>query len=192
MTLPDTVHNIHGFLSVPEAELLYKLASEVPAGGRIVEIGSFQGKSTVCLGLGAKQAGAQVWAVDPHEDCQVNATTHYGMENHAALLKNLVGFGVADTVRVVALPSCAVSGRLISDYIDLVWIDGDHDYESVSYDLRMWSNTITDTGKIAVHDSSGHFPDVNRALDEFLAKGRWHIIEQVDATAVLQRNENLS
>src|SRR3990167_2281883 len=99
------VHAIHGFLSVDEAELLYRLASEVPANGNIIEVGSFQGRSTVCLGLGAKQAGAWGYSIDPHDDYQVNGTTHYGVENHAALLKNLVEFEVADTVRVIALPS---------------------------------------------------------------------------------------
>lgn len=108
LMLLEDVFKIDGFLSPAEAELLYRLASEVPTGGTIVEIGSFQGRSTVCLGLGAKQSGASVYAIDPHEDFQVNETTHYGMENHAALLKNLVDYEVAETVRVVALPSLTV------------------------------------------------------------------------------------
>jgi predicted O-methyltransferase YrrM len=185
--LPETVYNIYGFLSPDEAQLLYKLASEVPAGGTVVEIGSFQGKSTVALGLGAKRAGAWVWAVDPHDDYQVNETTHYGMENHAALLKNLVEFGVADTVHVVALPSVDVINRWTGySRIDLLWIDGCHDYLAVQTDLA-WSNWMSPDGKIALHDSSGHYPDVTRALNEFLADGKWHILEQVDATTVLGR-----
>lgn len=185
--LPDTIYNIYGFLSVAEMELLHHLATEVKADGHIVEIGSFQGKSTVCLGLGAKESGAWVWAVDPHEDMQVNNETHYGMENHAALLKNLVDFGVADRVRVVAVPSSAFVLGWVRKSIDLLWIDGSHEYDYVEYDLRGYSEYLTDTAKIALHDSSGHFPDVTRALNEFLASGEWKIVQQVDATAVLER-----
>lgn len=185
--LPDAAYNIYGFLSPAEMELLYRLAADAPKNGCILEIGSFQGKSTVCLGLGAKEAGAAVWAVDPHEDHQVNETTHYGMENHAALLKNLVEFGVADVVRVIALESMglhAVWG--IGKPIHLLWIDGCHDYHSVCDDL-IWSVDVLTTGKIVLHDASGHFPDVNRALDEFLADGTWKVTERVDATVVLEQ-----
>src|SRR5574338_548773 len=123
--LPEAVHTIHGFLDPAEMELLYRLASALPTGGVIVEIGSYQGKSTVCLGLGAKAAGAHVWAIDPHNDCQVNSETHYGMENHAALLRNLVQFEVAETVRVVALDSASVIEGWLSDVpINLLWSDG--------------------------------------------------------------------
>ena len=187
-SLSDTVYTIHGFLSGDEGELLYRLASEVPTNGNIVEIGSYQGRSTVCLGLGAKLAGARVWAIDPHEGYQVNGTTHYGMENYAALLKNLVEFEVADTVRVIALPSFSVVS-VWTNPVDLLWIDGCHDYEMVKLDLVMWSEKGTPSGKIALHDSSGHFPGVTRALTEFLMDGRWKIVEKVAATAVLERIE---
>lgn len=182
---PDSVYNIYGFLSPAEMELLYQLASQVPKDGTIVEIGSFQGKSTVCLGLGAKQSGAWVWAIDPHDDIQVNDSTHYGMENHAALLKNLVEFSVADRTRVVALKS-SVARSIWYSIIDLLWIDGSHDYNDVRLDLR-WSDSVVPSGVIALHDASGHFPDVSRALEKLLGDKQWCVAERVDATVVLKR-----
>lgn len=186
VTLPETTYAIHGFLSPAEMELLHRLASEVPDGGHIVEIGSFQGKSTVCLGLGAKQAGAQVWAVDPHEDCQINETTHYGPENYAALLKNLVDFDLGSTVRIITLYSHAV---IVCWHhpINLLWIDGSHEYADVKQDFIDWSVAVVADGKIAMHDTSGHYPGVTQALNEILAGGKWQILEQIDATAVLER-----
>lgn len=183
--LTDVLNRVHGFLSLDEANLLYRLASEVPANGVIIEIGSYQGRSTICLGLGAKLAGARVWAIDPHEDYQVNESTHFGMENHAALLKNLVAFDIADVVRVVALTSQAASGYW-NRPVDLLWIDGCHDYNAVQMDFN-WSMFLTECGLIALHDSSGHYPDVTRALHEFLEAGQWVVSEHVDATTVLKR-----
>lgn len=185
LLLPAAVYAIPGFLSQPEAELLYTLALQVPKDGVIVEIGSYQGKSTVCLGLGAKQAGAWVWAIDPHDDYQESETTHYGMENHAALLKNLVDFGVADVVRVVALKSMRACGTWYpADLIHLLWIDGLHDYQSIADDLT-WSGYVV--GKIAIHDSSGNYPDVTKAVEIILSMGEWVVSERVDAAVVLER-----
>lgn len=183
--LPDSVYSIYGFLSAAEADLLFELAAHVPPGGTIVEIGSFQGKSTVCLGLGAKRSGARVYAIDPHEDCQVNDATHYGMENHAALLKNLVHFEVADVVRVIAQHSITVS-YLWTVPINLLWIDGAHEYFSVLSDLYAWSAFAH---KIAIHDSSGHFPSVTKALTEFLMGKPWKVIQTVDATTLMERSD---
>lgn len=203
---PDSVHQIYGHVSPAEMELLYRLASRTAPQGVIVEIGSFQGKSTVCLGLGAKEISAKVYAIDPHEDEQINDTTHYGMENHAALLKNLVEFGVADVVRVIALPSLfahrAWGHETIWRYdrdwvndqpqIDLLWIDGSHEHKDVVNDLWSWRRSMSPNGRIALHDSSGHFPGVTQAMNEFLADGKfgkWQITQQVDATTVLERSD---
>lgn len=183
--LPESVHAIIGHLSPLEAQLLYDLATAVPKGGVIVEIGSYQGKSTVCLGLGAKEAGAWVYAIDPHDDMQENESTHYGMENHAALLRNLLEYEIAETVRIIAMRSIlAWSGWY--EPINLLWIDGDHEFMAVRDDLSCWSEFATDI--IAVHDSSGHYPDVSRALEEFLAENPlWRVAQTIDATTVLER-----
>lgn len=178
---------VSGFLSEKEVELLFRLALEVPAEGVIVEIGSYQGRSTIALGVGAKIAGARVYAVDPHEDYQVNELVSYGMENHVALLRNLVTFEVADVVRLIGLPShSAFAGW--SHPINVLWIDGSHDYEAVKLDFHLWSLHLDARGSIALHDASGHWPGVSRLLDEILAAGAWDICERVDATVVLRRS----
>jgi len=173
----DLFSKVHGFLSVDEAKLLHKLATEVPAGGTIIEVGSYQGRSTICLGAGAKQVGALVYAIDPFEG---------SMENHAALLMNLVLNDVADTVKVVALHSTAVLDCWYGT-VDLVWIDGSHDYNDVWLDLMGWEKHVSPIGRLALHDTNGHYPGVTRALTEFLMDNEWKISQRVDATTVLVR-----
>ena len=63
------IADVPGWLTDEEGEALYELARACTGRGVIVEIGSWKGKSTVCLGLGSR-AGASipVYAVDPHAD----------------------------------------------------------------------------------------------------------------------------
>ena len=63
------IADVPGWLTDEEGEALYELARACTGKGVIVEIGSWKGKSTVCLGLGS-QAGAAVpvYAIDPHAD----------------------------------------------------------------------------------------------------------------------------
>ena len=61
----EHISNIGGWLQKEEALFLYKLAQEVQGGLKIVEIGSYEGKSTISLALGAG-SNVQVIAIDPH------------------------------------------------------------------------------------------------------------------------------
>lgn len=178
------VQGVNGFLGGAEFALLHRLATECPENGVIVELGSYQGKSSLALAKGAEIAKARMWAIDPHPELQVTKETIYGMHDQAALLKNLVDYGVAHIVRVVTLASYEVV-KCWDKPIDFLWIDGSHEYDDVKRDLDEWHGLVR--GKIAMHDTSGNWPGVSRALAEFVASGEWHVTECVDATSVLER-----
>jgi hypothetical protein len=59
------VEGVEGWLSQGQANRLWQAATRVPAPGRIVEIGSFRGRSTIVLRRAAA-AGVEVVAIDPH------------------------------------------------------------------------------------------------------------------------------
>lgn len=178
------VLSVNGFLNAAEFALLHKLASECPQNGVIVELGSYQGKSTLSLAKGAQIAKSRMWAIDPHPELQVTNDTLYGMHDQAALLKNLVVYDVAHIVRVITMASYQIA-PVWSEPIDLLWIDGSHEYEDVKRDLADWSPHVR--GKIAMHDTSGNWPGVSQALNEFIANNDWVIVARADATSVLER-----
>lgn len=186
ISIPDLsqLESVTGFLLPDEARLLYQLASETPTGGVICEIGSYQGKSTIALGLGAQIAGAGVWAIDDHSGYQERSGTVFGMQNHAGLIRNLSAFHLGDTVRVVALASYhAVRGWYFP--IDLLFIDGQHDYESVKRDFDQWSSFVR--GKIALHDTAGDWPGVTQLVSEIIQAGVWERVRTVDTISVFER-----
>ena len=63
------IADVPGWLTDEEGEALYNLARACTGEGVIVEIGSWMGKSTICLGRGSL-AGSSVpiYAIDPHAD----------------------------------------------------------------------------------------------------------------------------
>lgn len=178
---------VGGFLNGAEFALLHELASQCPENGVIVELGSYQGKSTLSLAKGAQIANARMWAIDPHPELQVTNDTLYGMHDQVALLRNLLTYEVAHIVRVITMASYEIV-KAWTLPIDLLWIDGSHDYEDVKRDLVEWSPHVI--GKIAMHDTSGNWPGVSQALSEFVASGEWQIVARADATSVLERVAN--
>lgn len=70
------------------------------------------------------------------------------------------------------MPVAAISEQAVREVghpVRLVFIDGDHRYESVKNDIAAWSPCVIDGGIIAFHDLN--WPGVARAIAELLASG---------------------
>ena len=68
MKFPAPPHwdTIKGFLADREAAALYRTAAAVCPLGPVLEIGSYCGKSTLCLGLACQPLAGVVYALDHH------------------------------------------------------------------------------------------------------------------------------
>jgi len=137
------IANIPGWLADEEGEALYDLARTCTGKGVIVEIGSWKGKSTVCLGLGSK-AGASlpVYSIDPH------AAYRFG-EFKASVDKA----GIADLVHPVPSFSQRAADHF-HEPIELLFVDGSHEYELVLEDFEKWVPKVVDGGWVAFHDTT--------------------------------------
>ena len=147
-----------GLISEAEAERLYKLTRN--CGGTIVEIGSWKGKSTVCLALGSKAGGkGKVFAIDPHQGLHDEITGLYHPENTELIFReNIKRAGVDDIVIPLVMKS-EEAAKGWTEPISLLWIDGDHDYENVKLDFTLWERHLIPGGLICFHDalySLGH------------------------------------
>ncbi len=89
---------IGGWLGRPGAELLFELAGAVSREQDIVELGSYLGRSTAFLAMGAG-SGTTVHAVDPHDQELTRVTTGASLTNTATLFRiHMEEVGVADHV----------------------------------------------------------------------------------------------
>jgi predicted O-methyltransferase YrrM len=158
--LRKRLDDLPGWLTVEEGETLYRLAKACTGRGVIVEIGSWRGKSTTCLGLGSK-AGHQVpiYAVDPHAEHTVDD-----------FRRNMEDAGLSDLVT----PVPGRSQQLAEGFdqpIELLFIDGAHQYELVQQDFDRWVPKVVEGGVVAMHDTTW-FEGPKRVADEEIFKSR--------------------
>lgn len=150
------IAGVEGWLSPDQAEWLWRRALAVQPQGRIVEIGSYRGRSTILLASAAPE-GVEVVAIDPHAGNdrgpqQIEGTASEGEADHQAFLANLRGAGVRERVRHVRLPSSDAIGAVTGE-IDLLYVDGAHRYAPARDDIRDWGARVRPGGVMLVHDS---------------------------------------
>jgi hypothetical protein len=152
----SAVSGVEGWMSDGQARRLWECARAVPPGGRVVEIGSFRGRSAIVLALGV--AGrAEVVAIDPHAGNdrgpqEIHGSLTVGEGDHAAFLANLEGAGVREAVRHVRQPSQEALDA-VAGPIDLLYVDGAHRFAPARDDIARWGARVRPGGRMLVHDS---------------------------------------
>jgi hypothetical protein len=161
--------DVEGWLLEEEGIALANLAR----GKRVLEIGSYCGKSTICLA----QTATQVCALDPFD----GRSTPRPQETQAAFFRSLDQYGVREKVFAVrgTLPEVAETWISNGEQFDLVFIDGAHDAVSVRADIEGSLPFLKPGGLLAFHDyrsepgeHDGRWdPGVTEAVNELLAIG---------------------
>jgi len=137
------IADIPGWLTDEEGEALYELARRCCGDGVIVEIGSWKGKSTVCLGLGSRAGNSvPVYAIDPHADYRFGD-----------FKTNVERAGIADLVRPIASFSQPAADEF-DEPIEFLFVDGSHEYDLVLEDFEKWVPKVVDGGWVAFHDTT--------------------------------------
>ena len=186
------VASIGGWLTPKEGRLLYELARRCTGRGVIVEIGSWKGKSTIWLAHGARDgAGASVYAIDPHTAQSDNLATQSPVPTFEEFTRNIRAAGVADLV-VPLVTTSAAAAPAFDRPVELVFIDGAHDYESVALDLELWFPKVLEGGTIAFHDTVA-WEGPRRLVAERVFRGSWaRHTRFVDSTTVAEKTSRNS
>jgi len=182
--LPD---DVEGWLTHAQAARLDRCARAVPAGGRIVEIGSFRGRSTIVLARAAA-AGVEVVAIDPHLGSdrgpqEIAAQPELGEEDTEIFRANLERHGVLDRVRHVRMLS---SQAPLEDAIDVLYVDGAHRFGPARDDLARWGGRVAPGGTMLVHDAFSSI-GVTLALLTVCTSGEWRYRGRIGSLAEYER-----
>ena len=154
----------------------------------IVEVGSWKGASAIHMAQICKELSlsTEIVCIDTWLGNWQHWSRKDGVGSRADLrlingypslyfqfLSNVIARGYRDTITPLPLTSIA-GAKLLAHYKfspDLIYIDGDHEYESVVADLRAWTAMIAPHGVLFGDDYV--WPGVRRAVDEIVAEGCW-------------------
>jgi len=168
-----------------EPEELAWLYDQATRMQTIVEIGSWQGRSTTVL---CHACPGTVFAIDHWRpnDYQTNKVIRDGWDIPASFKRNLKEF--IDSGKLVLIQSSsliAAKNPLIPTHPDMIFLDGDHDYINVRRDLHHWaprarilicghdydpeafSRIITDDADHTRYLQTKGHPGVKKAVDEY-------------------------
>ncbi|HYG25253.1 MAG TPA: class I SAM-dependent methyltransferase [Verrucomicrobiae bacterium] len=163
---------VDGWLHPKEGRILYQLANRCTGRGRIVEIGSWKGKSTIWMSFGSREGcGAKVHAIDPHTGSPEHSTMFGGkVWTFEEFQRNIDNAGVSEMIVPHVDYSTSVA-KTFNDPVEFIFIDGLHEYEGVRDDFEAWYPKVVNGGTIAFHDSTC-WPGVYRLVIERVFKSR--------------------
>jgi predicted O-methyltransferase YrrM len=150
------VSDVEGWMTDAQARRLWDAARAVPEGGRILEIGSFRGRSTIILARAAHPS-VEIVAVDPHMGGdrgpnEYDPDESLGDADHKTFHANLDAAGVGGRVshrRLLSQPALHdVAGEL-----DMLYVDGAHRYAFAKPDIEGWGARVKPGGAMLIHDS---------------------------------------
>ena len=121
-----------GWLSKYEGYLLFYLARKCSPLRTIVEIGSYEGRSTIALASGAHE-GLIIHAIDPHTGDKTQVEAGLKINTYESFLKNTKNFNNIHAIRKLSVDATQdVSVKAIQ----LLFIDGWHSEKAVNDDIQ--------------------------------------------------------
>lgn len=151
-----SLRDVEGWMTKYQARRLWDRSSALGPGARIVEIGSYHGRSAIVLASAAVD-GVEVVAIDPHGGNdrgpqQYEGELEHGQRDHETFVENITRAGVIERIRHVRKASQDATGDVPGD-IELVYIDGAHRYHPAKADIERWGSKVTPGGTLLIHDT---------------------------------------
>ena len=165
--ITDAFASVDWWLHPLEGFALMEVARLGEGTGQIVEIGSFKGRSTCWLALGARDGKrGPVYAIDPftgspehqkggkYEVAEIVAVG----STFPAFEENLRRMGLIEHVRPIKLASLEAAKQWKLGAIRLLFIDGDHSYEVARSDIANFAPLVEPGGYIVIDDAATDLP----------------------------------
>jgi predicted O-methyltransferase YrrM len=167
----DHALDIPSWTQEDELHALHDLAASCGPGASVLEIGSYLGASTCVLAAGLGRNGGHLFCVDTWQ----NETMPEGeRDTFATFERNCSPF--RDMITPLRMRSDQLSADDLEIPLDLVFIDGDHQYAAIAGDWRLVQPWVARNGIVAFHDvGAADHPGVGRVVGEAIAGGAWTV-----------------
>jgi predicted O-methyltransferase YrrM len=168
---------VTGWMPLPDLTFLHATAAALPENATWVELGAWQGRSTLAVGLSLPPS-ATLHVIDKWKDFNGHPAFQVPYEAYPREQFEIVRLQLADrlTVKIWEMSGNEAAQHIPDKSCDVVFIDADHEYESVLADCRTWEPKLKPGGLLCGHDYAADvFPGVVRAVNE-LYGGRFSVI----------------
>jgi len=167
-----------------------------------LEIGSYCGKSTICLGLACRSNNSTVFALDHHRGSEEHQRGEFFhdpelydagegvMDSFREFRRNIRRAGL-DEVVVPIVAGSENAARHWQTPLAMVFIDGGHSLAAALTDYRCWTPHLMRSGVLAIHDlfddphAGGQAPYAIYRMA--LASGLFEDLGQVNSLGLLRR-----
>jgi predicted O-methyltransferase YrrM len=184
--------SIPGMISPRSGQFLYTLCYMQEVQGDVVEIGSWQGRSTSFLARAVKNSGnGALYAID-HFKGNAGKVKYYvvGSRDLSDLKTNFTShmsrIGLSDAVKLMDMPNEAAEKALREIKIRFLFIDGDHTRSGVERDIRLFFPKLIPGALVVFDDFSKNAPGVVEAVDKLLSERKFSRVLSYKNTIVLK------
>lgn len=155
-----------------QAVVLSALAQSVASPNcRLLEVGTWCGDSAMVLGSVAKKYGGRLYCVDWWKG-NVGTELHDiadSQDIYSLFWKRVRDQGLDDTIIPLRGKSEDVSGILLPEAFDLIYIDADHRFDNVMRDIQTFAPLVREGGILCGDDCEGWLADFEA---DFLERGK--------------------
>jgi MMP 1-O-methyltransferase len=198
----ELMRQVKGFLDTAEGEALYAIARKVSKLGPCLEIGSYCGKSTICIGAACRETGSTLFSIDHHTgseeqqpgeeyfDLDLFDFESFQVDTFTTFKETLRQADLLDTVVPLVCRS-HVAARHWDTRLALIFIDGGHAAETVRLDYDSWAHHVMPGGYLVFHDIFPNPEDGGQApFDMYqtaISSGRFDQEPMVKTLGILRR-----
>jgi predicted O-methyltransferase YrrM len=175
---------VHGWLSDAQGEALFDAAARLGSAGAVVEIGSWQGRSTIWLASGARLNRRTVFAIDPHEGSREDPSAR----TLDLFARNLSEAGLTETVEPLVMRS-GEAVAYVKAPVALLFVDGDHSIAGARRDAEIWLPRVALDGVVMFHDvATSGYSGPRRVFQRMVCWSRdFHRIRKVGSMGIAER-----
>jgi hypothetical protein len=169
---------IHGWFSFPK--LYSRAVEQAQDGAKMVEVGSWHGRSAAYLAVEIVNSGKQIvpifvdsWRGDGVYTDYVKYQADYSNEVNTedglyeSFCRNMEP--VKHMMQSMRMTSEEAATQFADESLDFVFIDASHEYEDIKRDLRAWYPKVKHGGTMGGHDYPS-WEGVQRAVDEYITE----------------------
>lgn len=185
--------NIRGMINHRAGEELFSLAYMQSLNGDVVEVGSFQGKSTFFLGHAVEQSkNGKMYAVD-HFRGNKGKEHFYKVEKddlsdlEIGFRRNIKKAGLSEVVTLINKPNHEAVADIADGTVRFLYIDADHTAEGVQRDLDLFASKLRAGAIIAFDDyDNTSFGGLVTVVNEFISKSKCKRKYLIDRTLIVE------